>query len=100
MAAYELTDDENVAFVAALLGGVRWGPIQEEDGYYRQLGWCLGDRAVDREIRALMAADVIAYVKHPGMDLTGKPVITPGTYMKFARGKRAIDESKYKDDAL
>jgi hypothetical protein len=88
MAKYQLTDDESVAFVTALMGGLTYGPVPSEDGYMRELGWRRGEQSIDREIRALLAANVLAYP--PGWaarDMNKMP-------RRLVRGSRAIDEGE------
>jgi hypothetical protein len=86
MAKYAMTDDETVAFAAALLGGVKWnGTIIQEDGRVKEYGWYILGRSVDREIRRLIAAKVLAL---------SSPVTSEGNYRgsDFVRGAREIDE--------
>lgn len=86
MAKYAMTDDETVAFAAALLGGVKWNDtFIHEDGRVKEYGWCTSGRSVDREIRRLIAAKVLAL---------SSPVTSEGNYKgsDFVRGTREIDE--------
>lgn len=86
---YKLTEDESVAFVAALLGGISFGPIPEEDGYVRGMGYLIGSKSVDREIRALLAASILKRLSS-----TSDPAKGP---VKFLRGNREIDERNFNE---
>lgn len=84
-----MTDDESVAFVTALMDGLTFGPVPEEDGYVRTDGWRRGQQSVDREIRALLAAKVL--VETRPVDVIGAPRGKP----TLRRGPRDIDERDY-----
>ena len=87
MAKYRLTDDEAVAFVTAMMGGLTYGPISEEDGYRRGDGWKRGTQVLDREVRALLAANVLAEI-WMSRDKAGVPTGRP----TLVRGSREIDD--------
>ena len=74
-----MTDDESVAFVCALMDGLNYGPISDEDGYSRLHGWRRGTQSVDREVRMLLACGVLVehYNVVNGLP-SGKPLLRRG----------------------
>ena len=90
MAAYPMTEDESVAFVTALMGGVTWGPIPDEDGYKRTAGYRRGDQSIDRDIRMLIAAKVIV-TPVTQKDALGYDIRSPNSKVVFVRGPRPIE---------
>jgi len=85
MAKYKLTTFQSLAFTCAMLGRAKIGVVEGSDGYRRGFGWKAGNRDIDRDIRSLLAADVLVLVD------AQRGVHGEVTGCTLKRGPRAID---------